>query len=175
MEETKIENNEVKATRKRNPPQTTPLKHSNFFITINSQKNMLTMNELEQKKIVNDFTTAVREFYNNKLNTHEFLILEGSKQGEKFNLPRNAPREELMSRIKDTQVKFVIEVGPESHKLHSHGMVAISKRGCDTKLDYGRIRDYFRESLGYEIHLKVLLYNDAQKSLDAYISKNPFN
>ena len=179
MADTIVENNEVRKApaekKKRNPPQTIPLKHSNFFITINSQKNMLSYPELEQKKLVHDFTNAVREFYNSKLSTHEFLLLEGSKQGEKFKLDRDASREDLMKRIKDTQVKFVIEVGPESHKLHSHGMVAISKRGVDTKLDYNRIRDYFKEKLGYDIHLNVRLFNDAKKSLDAYIEKNPFN
>ena len=177
-ETTVIENNEVRQApekKKRAPPQTIPLKHSNFFITINSQKNMLTYPELEQKKLVHDFTNAIREFYNSKLGTHEFLIMEGSKQGEKFNLARNAGREDLMKRIIDSKVKFVIEVGPESHKLHSHGMVAISKRGVDTKLDYNRIRDYFKEKLGYEVHLNVRLFNDAKASLEAYIEKNPFN
>ena len=178
--ETTIENNEIrmppveeKKKAKRNPPQTCPLKHSNWFLTINSQKNMFSFSENEKKRIIEDFSKAVREFFNEKLQVHEFMKVEGSKQGEKFNMPRNEPREELIKRIKETQIKFVIEIGPDSHKLHCHGLVAISKRGIDTKLDYNRIREWFEEKLGYKIHFDAKLYNDAQKSLENYISKAP--
>lgn len=172
--EVQIENNEVKkAPTKRNPPQTCPLKHSNWFLTINSQKNMFSYGENEKKKIIEDFSKAIREFFNEKLAGHEFMKVEGSKQGEKFKMPRNDSREELIKRIKETQIKFVIEIGPESHKLHSHGIVALSKRGVDTKLDYERVREWFKEKLGYEIHFCAKLYNDAKKSLEDYISKAP--
>ena len=177
MEEVVIENNEVRKApdekKKRNPPQTCPLKHSNWFLTVNSQKNMFSYSENEKKKIIEDFSKAVREFFNERLRQHEFMKLEGSKQGEKFNLPRTDEHENLVKRIKDTQIKFVIEIGPESHKLHSHGLVALSKRGLDTKLDYNRIREWFSEKLGYEIHFDAKLYNDAKKSLEDYINKAP--
>lgn len=171
VEEIKIDEKSKK--KKRNPPQTCPIKHSNWFLTINSQKNMFSYSENEKRKIVEEFSKAVREFFNEKLCKHEFMILGGSKQGEKFDLPFMDSRENLVRRITDTQIKFVIEIGPESHKLHSHGMVAVSKRGLNTKLDYNRIREWFKEKLGYEIHFDATLYNDAQKSLEKYIGKAP--
>jgi hypothetical protein len=164
---------ENKPAKKRNPPQTCPLKHSNWFLTINSQKNMNSYGEIEKKSIVEKFSSVVREFYNQRLRTYEFLKVEGSKQGESFNLSRSEPREELLKRIKDTQVKFVIEIGPESYKLHSHGLIALSKRGLDTKLDYNKIREWLKNQLGYEIHFDVQLFNDAKKSLETYMQKAP--
>ena len=166
---------EEKPKKQRKKPQTAPLKHSNFFITINTQKNMQSLQKDEYDKLVSDFQTVIREFYNDRLKNLDFVIMEGSKQGESFGMPRDASRDELIKRIKNIEAKFVIEVGPESHKLHSHGMIAMSKRGLDTKLNFNTIREWLKERLGFECHMNVKLFSDAKKSLENYIEKNPFN
>lgn len=166
---------EVKPTKKRTKPKTCPLKHSNWFLTVNTNKNTISLQKDELDKLVNDFKNTVREFYNDKLAKLEFFVLEGSKQGEGFGMVRNEERDELKKRITDIKAKFVIEVGPSSHMLHSHGMIAVSKRGLDTKINYSTIKEWFNEKLGYPVHFNAKLYNDAQKSLEAYIEKNPFN
>lgn len=154
------------------PPKTCPLKHSNFFLTINSQKNVFNMSEGEKNQLVENFTGTVRQFFNNDIKN--YLVMEGSKIGEKFKMPRDASREELERRIIDKpKIEFVIEIGPESHKLHSHGILCISKRGVDTKLDYSGITKYFNEKLGYAIHFNCQLFRDAKRDLQAYISKAP--
>ena len=163
----------VKVSKKKNPPQTCPKKHSNFFLTINSQKNVYSMEEAEKNKVMNEFQDVIRKFYNGGDFT-KFIKLEGSKVGEKFGLPRNAPREELEKRIVDKiKVDFVIEVGTEQGRLHSHGMVCIAKRGLDTKLDYTGINKYFKDNLGYDIHFKCELFRDAAANLAEYIRKGP--
>ena len=160
---------EVKKVKKE--PKTCPLKHSNFFLTINSQKNIYSYGEQEQAQITEQFHTVVREFFNNDFNN--FIKLEGSKVGEKFGMVRNAPRDELFKRITNCKIEFVFEIGPESHKLHSHGMICIAKRGVDTKLDFSAIKKYFTEKLGYEIHFHSQLFRDAKENLQEYMKKAP--
>lgn len=168
-----IQTNEIKATETKKKPKITPLKHSNFFFTINTQKNLNTMNSEESNSLNNKFREVMKEFFYVKLK--DFVVMSGSKQAEGFGLPRNATREDLEKRIEKANCEYVIEVGPQSGKLHCHGMLCFAKRGVDTKLDYDKIRTFLEEKLGFICHLQVQLFRDSKKNLQDYISKKPFN
>lgn len=170
MENTNIEI-KTEEKKKKAVPKTCPLKHSNFFLTINSQKNVNSFSIDEKQPFIDKFTEVTREFYNNDI--QKFIVVEGSKIGEKYNMPRNLSRDELIKRITNVKVEFVIEIGPESYKLHNHGMICITKRGLDTKLDYTAIVKYFNEKLGYEIHFNSQLFRDAKADLSHYMEKAP--
>lgn len=161
-----------KVRKTKSAPKTCPLKHSNFFLTINSQKNVFNMTEGEKNEVISKFTGIVDKFFNEDIG--KYIVMEGSKIGEKFGMPRNAPRDELERRVVGPpKLEYVIEIGPDSHKLHSHGILCMTKRGVDTKLDYHAINKYFSEKLGYEIHFKCELFRDAKRDLQAYIRKAP--
>lgn len=148
-----------------------PLKHSNFFLTINTQKDMSKLQGDEYNNLLDKFKKVMDEFYNVELKN--FVIMGGSKIGEQYGLPKNAPREELEKRIEKATCEYVIEIGPNSHKLHSHGMLCFAKRGVDTKMDYDKIRNWLEEKLGFTCHFKNELFRDAKKNLQEYISKAP--
>lgn len=174
LQTTQIENKEeVKQTKARAKPKTCPVKYSNFFVTINSNKNMSTLGPEEYNNTLNKFKEVIGELFNTKIK--DFIILAGAKSGEPFGLPRDVPREELEKRIESAKIEFVIEIGSESHKLHSHALIGLKKRGCDSKLDYENIRKYLEVKLGYTCHFCSILYRDAKQNLQAYISKAPVN
>jgi len=149
------------------------VRHSNFFITINTQKNVNGMNAEEAQVLKKKFEEVMDEFYYQKLK--DFVIMKGSESGVKYGFKKDATKEELATRITKAKAEFVIEIGPEKGTLHSHGLIAISKRALDTKLDYEGIRTWFREKMGFEIHFKSILYRDAQANLSDYIRKTVAN
>lgn len=146
-----------------------PVRHSNWFLTINTQKNMRTMDAEESQQLKDKFESVMDEFYYKKLK--EFVKLSASKGGEKYGLPKNANEQEIAARITRASAEFVIEVGPESGKLHSHGIVSFSKRAVDTKLDYEKIHEWLNEKMGFVCHFKAVLYRDAKANLQDYIRK----
>ena len=155
---------------KKKKPQKPAKRYSNFFLTINTQKNLRTMDADEVDKLTKKFNAVIDEFYTVKLK--DFIILKPSESARKYGLPtEDVPREELEKRIEKVRVQYVVEVGPESGKLHSHGLVAFTKRVVDTKLDYGMIKDWLTQQMGFTIYFKNVLYNNTQASLEEYIRK----
>ncbi len=71
---------EVKAKKVKKEAQTCPLTHSNFFLTINSQKDISSMDIDEQKVFVDRFQAVIRQFFNGDF--QRYLRLEGSKKWE---------------------------------------------------------------------------------------------
>ena len=167
----KIQNIEVKKVKVKKEPKSVQLKHSNWLLTINSNKNMCNMNKEEYDSTLKSFTAVVDEFFNKKIT--DFVILSGSKLGIKFGLPINDTHENLLKRITEAKVEYVVEIGPESHKLHTHGMLCLSKKGLDTRLDYQKIRDHFEKELGYSIHFNAQLFHDAKSNMTTYMLKAP--
>lgn len=171
MEIQTTEIKEVKEKKTRSKPKQCPLKHSNFFFTINSNKNMSSMGSDEYNATLSKFKEVIGEFYNVELKN--FIIMQGSKMGTEYGLSKDVSREELEKRIVEAKCEFVVEIGEQSHKLHSHGLLALSKRGLDTKIDYNKVREWLEQKLGYTCHFNNQLYRDAKKNLQAYISKAP--
>lgn len=164
---------EEKTAKKKPMPKQVPLKYSNFFITINSNKNMNNMPTDLYQSTLSKFKSSMELLFNEKIK--EFIILSGSKIAIPYGLDRNAPRVELEKRITKAVIEFTIEIGPESGKLHCHALVGLQKRGVDSKLDYTAIRQWLEQELGYVCHFQSTLYRDAKQSLQNYISKSPIN
>ena len=169
----KVEKKQEKESAKSKPIAKPPKRHSNFFLTINTQKNINSMNPEEVDKLKKNFDEALDEFFNIKIK--ELIKLSGSKTGDKYGWRSDAPYEELEKRIEGVKIDYAVEIGPESGKLHSHAMICFSKRACDTKLDYNGIREYFSKKLGFDIYMKNIVYTDANANIKSYIEKNPVN
>ena len=148
-----------------------PLRHSNFFITINTQKNMNSLSVEESAHLKEKFNSVMDRFYNEKLK--DFIIMKPSKSCDTYGLEPNPSQEQLAARVEKASAEYVIEIGSESGRLHSHGIICLSKRGCDTKLDYEKIRSWLQESLGFECHFYNTMFRDAKGNLLEYIKKAP--
>ena len=116
------------------------------------------------------FNQTIEEFYGKLA---DFVVMKGSKVGVEYGMPVDAPREELIKRMVSAKADYVIEVGPDSGKLHSHGMLCFSKRGVDTKLDYEAIKKWLEEKMGFPVYFKNEMWRDAKKNLKEYIAKAP--
>jgi hypothetical protein len=144
--------------------------HSNFFLTINSQKRLNSLDEPSSRETKEKFSEAVDDFFNNKI--MDFIVFDHSKSADEY-YPKSTDREELKSRLilGDCKVEYVIEIGPQTSCLHSHGLVALAKRGVNTKLDYKKIKEYFDQKLGYPVHFNSRVYTDSKANLQSYIEK----
>lgn len=161
--------NNLSEVKKQNKPKKIPLKYSNWFITINTNKNMNAMELEEKESFYKHFEEVIKNFYEKDIS--DFVIMKGSSQGVNYGMDKNAPREELIKRIENVSAEYVLEIGEEKFSLHSHALFSIKKRGLETKLDYSKIREYLNEKCGYDVHLNCKLYTDSQKTLSHYITK----
>lgn len=163
---------ETKIKKKRPPQKRTkcPVKYSNWFITINSQKNINSMNEEEFIEFKTNFENVINSFFEPE-KLASFVIASGSKQGETFGMPKDVPREELLKRVEDAYADYTYEVGSEKNRYHCHALFSIKKRGLDTKLDYDGIRKYIDYACGYTCHINFRLYNNAGANLLEYMKK----
>lgn len=156
-------------TKKSNKPA---LKHSNFFMTINTQQNVNTMHADALESLKSRFQDTINELFVQL--DERFVILKGSKEGSEYGWPLDDTREKLWGRVEGKpKVQYSIEIGPISGKLHAHIMFSISKRGLDTKLDYSGIKSFIDGKLGNGCHFNAKLFRDAKAELLTYISKNP--
>jgi hypothetical protein len=148
-----------------------PKRHSNFFLTINTQKNINTMKAGEVDQLKNKFSQALDKLFHEKISG--LIKLNGSKTGVKYGWKEDVTREELEKRVEHVKIDYTMEIGPESGKLHAHAVICFAKRACDTKLDYDGIRKFFNQELGFEIYFYSQVYNDASANIKNYIEKNP--
>jgi len=160
IEVNKIETNKTKTTRQRQ----TALRHSNFFITINSNKSVNKLTQEQQEAEITRFEEVIDKLYNQELRNMITLTstkTEGSMVGV-----------ELMDRIVKAKVEYVVEIGPSKGLIHSHGLFALSHRALNVKINIPKLRDEFLPTeLGYYCYLDIKVYSDATASLQEYIQK----
>lgn len=146
-----------------------PLKHSNFYFCFNTGIHFQSYQDKEGVK------SKIREVLGelSKKIESEFLILQGSAQGEKsFKLPINDTRENLKLRIEGKPLlKCQFEVGKQTGLLYVHYLFAISKRGLDSQLDGKIVKEFFENGTKIQVQMKSVLYRDAKADIELYSQK----
>lgn len=163
-----IETNETKnETKNKQPPKT----RSNFFITLNSQRSLLEMTKEISDEFKQKFTNGVEDFLNN---LNSYVLVETSKTGLKYGMEKTNDIN-ILGKLIENKIEYVMEEGPISKKLHAHIMICLEKRGINTKLDYKKIREYFNNYMGYDIHFNVKVYKDVGQNIKDYMQKSPIS
>ncbi len=155
-----IYNQRADSKRKSSQP---PLRRSNFFLTINSNRSNRTMSPAAFTEFYNFFESMIKNLMDNDI--HDFIILKPSTEddGKLKGVP-------LHERVKGS-IQFAIEIGPERGLLHSHAVLVTQHRGVNLKLDYDGLHSYLEKKLDGIYHLYVKLFRDNFVSLQDYISK----
>ena len=162
---------EEKKARKQ--PLTCPNKVSTFFITINSNYFIGDKTEEEYKDYRKKFTevlcAALPHF-------DDFVDFKTSKLGVKFGYGEKDAKEVLTrgDRIIENALKYVLEVSPNTKRLHAHILFYMRKKGVDTKINIPAIKKYMEEKLGNSCYVNYKLVSSIM-SLEEYMRKNPLN
>lgn len=173
VEEIKREPTEIKQKKERKPAQTCPLKTSSFFITINTNYHTGDKSEEDYKVYKKKFTGVLAEFLPD---LWKFVDFKTSKQGLKFGYSEGDSVEVLMKkdRIIENSCKYVLEISPDTKRLHAHILFFMKKRGVDTKLNMPKIKEYINNAMGGSCYINYKLV-PAVCTLEDYMKKNPIN
>lgn len=136
------------------------IKHSLFFITINTNKRFTELTE-ECQNLANKLSTIANDLFDNPINVRELIISKDKTPNE---------IEEAIVEIGSFDGE--IELGSESHNLHLHGVLPISSR-IPILLNLTKIRERLYEEFKYKLHLDVFKIADSSKTLLEYAKKNP--
>jgi hypothetical protein len=135
------------------------LKHSIFFITINSNKRFEQLNSTANE-IANKLSNFVATTFDDKTAFKEFLC--SNKDGSKDGLDV----EEI------GEFDGEIELSHYTKSLHLHGMIPISHRKpvyINLPLLREKMLNFFKD----KYHLDVIKVQDNAKTLQEYKNKNP--
>jgi hypothetical protein len=150
---TEVKINDGAVTNKR---RAKPIRHSNFYITINTQRRFADTSDPAYEPYKAKFIAALSEFADN---LHEYVKIneEGVEFEEKwFNVPR---------------VQMGIEIGPTTKCLHAHMLVCIPHR-TSISLRYDKLRAHIEAAMEGSIHMNAKLYRNAGDTLENYVFKD---
>ena len=165
IEETKKENQIRKGGKQKSGKP--PLKHSNFFIIINTGEN-------------NELTEEVLQKYKNFVNLlsaeieNNILILQGSDQGlNNYGLPKEITKEQAWERVEkqSAKVNFYITKGKQSNKNFIYYLFALSKRALDSQINNLDVLNYSKKIFP-SCETKTIIYRDAKGNINNYINSN---
>lgn len=132
------------------------LAHSNFFITINTNKSFQTQDEAQP------MTSKLEQVLDKVLaKVADYIIIE--EPGKESIEP---------GMIKAINIDGVAEIGPRSFQPHAHVMIAISHY-TKLKLDYKQLKEDVKTEMGIEedIYFFSKLYRDAKANFLDYMKK----
>lgn len=135
------------------------LKHSLFFITINSNKRFEQINS-DAEAIATKLSNFVATQFDNKEAFQNLLCTD--KEGNTENLE--------IQEIGEFDGE--IEVSSYTKCLHLHGMVHVSYRNS-LMLNLPLLREKMLKFFGEKYHLDVIKVNDTAKTMAEYARKNP--
>ena len=161
----------VKEDKKKRVPKTCPNKVSSFFITINTNFYVSDKTESEVNEYREKFTKALETI----LPTFDtFVEFKTSKMGIKFGYSLDDPLPVLLKRIVENKLQYVLEVSPNTKRLHAHILFYMKKKGVDTKVKIGDIKNYFINN-GFEgayVNYKLVT---TLCTIEEYMRKNPID
>ena len=135
------------------------LRHSNFYITANTNKTFPDREDPELDRMIGIFTTALEE------------LLESASLPRfmRFQDPTHSWSAEYIKRVCP---ESVVEVGNKKNCLHSHSLVCIAHYS-NIQLDISGLREALKEALGLDLlYLHLQLYRNAHDNLQTYLDKN---
>jgi hypothetical protein len=133
------------------------LRHSNFFLTVNTNKYVQPMSE-EAEEVVIHFIEGLKNiFTKDKIK----LYVKFKKEGHTF----------TNQFIRDVKVEAVPEIGEVQNRLHVHILLAFSHRSC-IHLDLEKIKNEFMKEFNLEnIYINVRSFFDAKANFEDYMNK----
>ena len=152
-EEIIIEEKEIKKEKNKSKQ----LRHSNFFITINTNQRFNPYSE-ECKIFKGKLQNAVDKLLTEKMNE----IIEFKEEGE-FNT----------EYIKNIDIQNALEIGPETNTVHSHTLLMINHYS-NIKLNYKVINEFIKTELGLKniyLNNRVAHGINSMNNLKDYLSK----
>lgn len=133
------------------------LRHSNYWITINTNKRF-TGYEEDYQEFVDKFRAVIEEIFDKDL-----------KRYVKINKPDHAYNTQY---FKDVSSEAVIEKGGKNNTIHAHIMVKFAHRTSIT-LDYGDIRNKVMNEMGLDsLFMSNKLFRRADDNLERYLYKD---
>lgn len=138
------------------PKKGRQLRHSNFFITINTNQRY-TGHEEEYEQFVNNFKRVLDGIFDNLAN-----LITVTKDDDKFD----------DSTIKKIGIQSVIEKAPKTNAIHAHILVKVAHY---TSVKFNI--DYFKEQILAgtnlkNIYIQIKMFRNANDILEKYIYKN---
>ena len=132
------------------------LKHSNFYITINTNKRFQEAQE-GLREFVTRFKATLAGIFDNIVN---YIVI--NEQGVEWDT----------KYICGVNNEYTIERGGKNETIHCHALVRITHR-TSVSLDYKKLRTKVQEDMDLpSIHLHIKLYRSAHDALQNYLHKD---
>lgn len=137
--------------------QKAKLKHSNFFITINSNQRFVDVKDPAFKAFDKTFRNAIDCVFSKK-QFGRFIQYKGTGSG---------------SDVRSVRISAAAEIGDENHCLHYHILVCVSHHTC-LQLKIAKIREEIADAAGvdYDFYIDVKAFSKAERNIEEYINKN---
>jgi len=158
---------EYQPPRKRNKHgRRATIRRSNFFMTFSTNIPMRKLKAEEQEDLKKKFKETMQEFFSTNT-MHEMLELTASKEEtpDMKNITLN------MRFECKPQITVRTELGPKTDCLHCHALLQFVHRGLNVKFNYKKIRQFWNERMGYNIHFDSQPWRNSQANLMDYINK----
>ncbi len=150
---------DLNATENKKPraKRTNQLKHSNYYLTLNTNKQFLPSDE-DLCPFIDKFETCISEIFQGN-NIKKFIVIKNDDTFSK-------------EKFKEISTEAVIELGNKKPTVHAHCLVKIAHRS-KVGLDYEGIRNKVIQDMELEnCYLKATLYRNASDNLEKYLNKD---
>jgi hypothetical protein len=137
---------------------TKKLRHSNWFITVNTNKRMVDPDDPEMIDTISKLTKTLEKFM--KSSTLGSMIT--------FRWENTCWTKEFIKQVQPIQPS--IEVGPVHGCIHAHFRLSID-HWCSIQLDLKRVPAFFKEHLGKGTYVSIKRFTSNQ-DVDDYIKKD---
>ena len=135
----------------------TQLRHSNFFITINTNQRFNKHSE-EYQKFNTEFKNVIDKLFN-KDNIHNVIQL------------KNKDAEFNNKSIKSVNIDKVVELGPVSGCVHLHAIIS-TEQYTPLQLNFSFIVDFVKQQMKLSnVYLNSKLIKDGMASVKDYLKK----
>lgn len=155
--EVKIADLNSTESKKPKASRTNQLKHSNYYLTLNTNKQFNPHDE-ELEPYVDKFEKCISEIFQGN-NIKKYIIIQNDDSFSK-------------DKFKEISTEAVIELGKAKPTVHCHALVKIAHRS-KVKLDYEKIRNKVIKDMELEnCYLKANLFRNAGDTLEKYLNKD---
>lgn len=135
------------------------LNHSNWFLTINTNKQFKDPDNPEMLAFVNKFYEVMGKIFEGN-NVKKYIKIK--EDGVKF----------TPDKFREIDVQYTVERGSNNGQIHAHVLVAVSHRTQIT-LDFTAIKEKVKEEMELpNIYFLSKLFRNASHNLEDYINKD---
>lgn len=134
------------------------LKHSNFYITINTNQQFKSDDDPKSKLLQQQLKDSISHCFNN---IKDYIVLKDKNKDVTIS----------KEWIKSIDLDGVVEVGEKYHQPHAHLLIHISHYTY-IHFNYQKLKEEILENTGLDtVYVYCKLYKDARANLKDYINK----